>query len=482
MPRLPLLTPPQLWIGLALVSDGVWIWLAFLLGFYLRALAPHSLLPIDVYAGLATLCAVSYWGITAGLGGYSPSRLLSRFDEWVTVLVGLCLAFSLVLAGAFFIRSISLSRLVVGYAGLLSLLGLTITRALLRSMMGWLRAQGYGLRYVLWVGSNPLLIDVLERLDRSPQLGFEVVGQATVQGLLLHQSPPDPQALPAGVEKPIDLPIVTGLKTLGSYLLENPHITEVWFAQPELATMDRLIELQTLPSHRIQVRLLPTILAYLTVNMSLEALDGLPLVTLQDPPLSHWYNRYLKRGLDLMGSALGLICLSPLLLTIALAVKYSSPGPIVYSQDRISLRGKMFKIYKFPTMNLNAEQAGQTGWSLPNDPRRTPLGGILRRFNLDELPQLWNVFKGEMSLVGPRPERPFYVEQFSQEIPKYLDRHLVKTGLTGWAQIHGLRGDTSIARRTQYDLYYVQHWSLLLDLRILASTVWQALRGEINGY
>ncbi len=466
-------TPRHLWLLLVILSDGVWIWSAFLLGYGIRALSPNALLPLDIYQGFATICVLCYWGIEAGLRGYDESKLLSQFDELVLVLVGLCLSFGVVLAGAFFIRSISLSRLVVGYAGLLSFFGLVLTRILLRRLMGRLRARGYGVQSVVWVGHNALLEDVLDRLHRSPQLGFHVVGRVAVD-------------LEEGRHQDLetsdqDLPTVTDLAHLSHYLQIHPQIQEVWFAQPELATAELLFSLQCRGPDRIQIRLLPDILTFLTVNLSLQSLDGVPLLTLKDPPLRYWHNRLLKRGLDILGSLLGLILLGPLFALISLGVRWSSPGPILYRQERISLDGRSFWIYKFRTMQVDAETEQQPGWTRAEDPRRTSIGVLLRRLNLDELPQLWNVLHGEMSLVGPRPERPFYVHQFSQEIPKYLDRHLVKTGMTGWAQIHGLRGDTSIPRRTQYDLYYVQNWSLLLDLRIIFMTLWQGIRGKIEG-
>lgn len=476
----PLLRAPHhLWLVLAILSDGFWIWLAFLLGYGIRALSPHALLPLDIYQGFATVCVLCYWGIEAGLAGYDESKLLSRFDEVVLVLVGLCLAFGVVLAGAFFIRSISLSRLVVGYAGVIAFLGLVVTRILLRRLMGYLRSRGHGIQAVVWVGHNALLEDVLDRLQRSPQLGFRLVGRVEVPV----EVPTDPIELedPWG-KRDLELPIVTDLAHLSHYLQTHPQIQEVWFAQPELATAELLFSLQCRGADRIQIRLLPDILTFLTVNLSLQSLDGVPLLTLNDPPLRYWHNRLLKRGLDICGSLLGLILLGPLFLLISLGVQRSSPGPILYRQERISLDGRSFWIYKFRTMRVDAEIDQTPGWTRSDDPRRTPLGAILRRLNLDELPQLWNVLRGEMSLVGPRPERPYYVHQFSQEIPKYLDRHLVKTGMTGWAQIHGLRGDTSIPRRTQYDLYYVQNWSLLLDLRIIFMTLWQGVQGKIEGY
>ncbi|MEN9225830.1 MAG: sugar transferase [Thermostichus sp. HHBFW_bins_43] len=479
------LDPQRLWVPLACITDGLCIGLAFALAYYLRSLTPHRLLPWDVYAGLGLLTVLSYWGVQAGLGGYSETKRLSRFEEWASVLVGLSCTFGLVLAGAFFIRSVSLSRLVLGYAGLLALLELTLMRAGLRLGMGWLRSQGYGRRQVIWVGSNPILGEVLERLGRSPQLGFEVVawaGEGTdFQGQVSNSEGGDPLAS-SGIDPPfgnVDAIERIELAHLIAYLQSHPTIQEVWFGRPDLATAPLLLSLQALSR---QVRLVPDILAFLTVNLSLQSLDGIPLLTLRDPPLRYAHNRYLKRSMDILGALLGLILLSPLLLGIAALVACSSPGPIFYYQERISLDGRPFWIAKFRTMRVDAEQLEQPGWTRPGDPRRTRIGALLRRTNLDELPQLWNVLKGEMSLVGPRPERPYFVRQFSQEIPKYLDRHLVKTGLTGWAQIHGLRGDTSIARRTQYDLYYVQNWSLWLDLRIIAITLWQGIRGQLAGY
>jgi putative colanic acid biosynthesis UDP-glucose lipid carrier transferase len=494
------LDPHRFWVPLACFGDGFCIWLAFGTGYWLRSLRPHQLLPWDLYAGLGLLTVLSYWGIQAGLGGYSESKRLSRFEEWASLLVGLGSTFGLVLAGAFFIRSVSLSRLVVGYAGLLALLSLTLMRAGLRLGMGWLYSKGYGRRRVIWVGSQSVLAEVLERLGRTPQLGFEVVAWAGVNPVSFEKDelekdekesrsqngdpfqPPHSRTPSRLREQPESFwPTLERLDPghLIAYLQAHPEVQELWFGQPDLATAPLLLSLQALS---VQVRLVPDILAFLTVNLSLQSLDGIPLLTLRDPPLRYVHNRWMKRAVDIVGALLGLLLLSPLFLGIAALVACTSSGPVFYLQERVSLDGHSFWIAKFRTMRVDAEGSAQPGWTRPGDPRRTAIGAFLRRTNLDELPQLWNVLKGEMSLVGPRPERPYFVQQFSQEIPKYLDRHLVKTGLTGWAQIHGLRGDTSIARRTQYDLYYVQNWSLWLDLRILAITLWQGIRGQLAGY
>lgn len=185
----------------------------------------------------------------------------------------------------------------------------------------------------------------------------------------------------------------------------------------------------------------------------------------------------LKRAMDIVGSAVGLVLLSPLMFLIALLIKIDSPGPALFSQERMGLDGKRFYMLKFRTMRVDAEKDGP-GWTRKDDPRRTRVGAILRRTNLDELPQLINVLLGEMSLVGPRPERPIYVEEFRKRIPRYMERHREKAGMTGWAQVNGLRGDTSIEERTKYDLWYIENWSVWLDIKIILLTIWQALTGR----
>ena len=204
-------------------------------------------------------------------------------------------------------------------------------------------------------------------------------------------------------------------------------------------------------------------------------MGGLPLLTIRDVALQGW-KLTLKRSMDVVVSAAALVLFSPFMLLTALLVKLDSPGPVFYVQERMGLDAKPFGMIKFRSMRPNAEDDGP-GWTVEDDPRRTKLGTIMRRFNIDELPQFVNVLLGDMSLVGPRPERPVYVEQFRQSIPRYMDRHREKAGLTGWAQVNGLRGDTSIVERTKYDLWYIENWSLGLDIKILIRTLVQMILG-----
>jgi exopolysaccharide biosynthesis polyprenyl glycosylphosphotransferase len=222
--------------------------------------------------------------------------------------------------------------------------------------------------------------------------------------------------------------------------------------------------------HLIAFNMVPDLFHVLTTSMDVQSLDDIPLLGLGRWPLDHFWNRALKRACDVAGAAVGLVVAAPVMLAAAAAIKRDSPGPIFYHQERCGEKGRTFRLHKLRTMAADAESRTGPVFAAEDDPRRTRVGGFLRRYNLDELPQLWNVLRGEMSLVGPRPERPHFVEQFKEEISRYMWRHVSKPGLTGWAQVNGLRGNTSIEERVKYDLYYLEHWSLAFDLKILLRT------------
>jgi exopolysaccharide biosynthesis polyprenyl glycosylphosphotransferase len=225
----------------------------------------------------------------------------------------------------------------------------------------------------------------------------------------------------------------------------------------------------------VGIRVFPDVFQFMASEVTIGDLGGLPLLTIRDVALQGW-KLTVKRIMDVIISAIGLVLCSPFLLLTAILIKLDSPGPVFYTQERMGLDARPFRIIKFRSMRVDAEKAGP-GWTTPDDPRKTKLGAFIRRFNIDELPQLVNVLVGDMSLVGPRPERPVYVEQFRQIIPRYMDRHREKAGLTGWAQVNGMRGDTSIVERTKYDLWYIENWSIGLDLNILIRTVLQTIFG-----
>jgi Undecaprenyl-phosphate glucose phosphotransferase len=230
----------------------------------------------------------------------------------------------------------------------------------------------------------------------------------------------------------------------------------------------------------VAIHLLPDVYGLASMRGGIEEFEGVPIIHLRESPLYGW-NRVLKRGMDLVIGGLALAALSPLFAVVALAVRLSSPGPLLLRQERMGLDGRAFSMLKFRTMRADAEAESGPVWATPDDARRTRVGAVLRRFSLDELPQLVNVLRGDMSLVGPRPERPVFVESFRRRIPGYMLRHKVKAGMTGWAQINGWRGNTSLEKRIEYDLYYIERWSIGFDLTILVKTLWRGFTNT-NAY
>ena len=227
----------------------------------------------------------------------------------------------------------------------------------------------------------------------------------------------------------------------------------------------------------VHTKFVPDYYNFISTNPYTEDLDGLPVINIRNVPLTNTVNRMIKRLIDIVGSIVALILFSPIMLVVAILVKKSSPGPIIFAQERIGLGNKPFKMYKFRSMGVQDPKKEAKEWTTKNDARVTPVGRVIRKTSLDELPQFWNVLKGDMSLIGPRPERPLFVEKFKEEIPRYMIKHQVRPGITGWAQVNGFRGDTSIRSRIEHDLYYIENWSLGLDIKILFLTFF---KGFIN--
>ena len=263
-------------------------------------------------------------------------------------------------------------------------------------------------------------------------------------------------------------------------IVDERGVDTVFLALPLDAHRTMLTVLQDVGRTVADVRVVPDLLQYITFRAGVEDLDGLPVVHLTQVPLTGWMS-LVKRTLDIGISAAALAALSPALAAIAAAIRLSDGGPVLYRQRRMGLDGRPFDILKFRSMVVGAEEESGPTWASPDDPRRTRLGRFLRRWSLDELPQFLNVFRGEMSLVGPRPERPEFVREFKEKFPQYMLRHRVRAGITGWAQVHGWRGNTSLSKRIEYDLYYIENWSLSLDIKILWMTLRHGLR-QRNAY
>jgi Undecaprenyl-phosphate glucose phosphotransferase len=408
------------------------------------------------YAALFPLVAGVWIAVLSWARAYDARRLLGRGIQIVAVLQAHAIALLAFIALTYFIRDGHYSRLVIIYFGVLGAGGMIGTRLLARHVTDLLRKHGYYRRNVLAVGEGQTLRTLLERIERLPELGVSLVGVVTA---------PDS---PAGVfaDKPI----------LGSYadissVLRAARVDEVLIALPgDGRVLDQL--LHDLKDETLDVRVVPDVSQHVTLGCEVEDFDGLPIVRLNDSPVIGW-GAAAKRATDLLASTLALVVLSPLLLLIALLVKLTSPGPVLYVQERMGLDGRSFRMLKFRSMRVDAEQQSGAVWASKGDNRRTPIGTFLRQTSLDELPQLWNVLCGDMSLVGPRPERPIFVHKFRTEIPHYMLRHKVRAGITGWAQVNGWRGNTSLDRRIECDLFYIRNWSYVLDLKILTMTLWK---------
>ncbi len=455
----------QLFEHLMLLGDLVVVGGIWLLAYYLRFYGG----PIPVYKGIPPfrvyllLLAVilPIWAVAfKAFGLYRPRRISSRLREILDIAKASTFSILVLVTVTFFLRQYEFSRLVFLYFWILSTTAVSFMRGAFRELLRFARRKGYNLRYALVVGVGRTAQALVEKLMSHPELGLQIVGFLSE----------DPGLV--GSE-------VRGLKVVGSYhdvsrVVMEKGIDQVFIALP-FESSHRVGEvLKALGDQPLDIKVVPDLQQYVTLRGGVEDFEGLPIISLQESPLYGW-NLVFKRAFDLVFSTLALLLTAPLMLVIALLIRLTSPGPIFYRQERMGLDGRVFTMLKFRTMRADAEEESGPVWAVRDDPRRTRVGAFLRRTSLDELPQLINVLKGEMSLVGPRPERPVFIEAFRRQIPRYMLRHKMKAGMTGWAQVNGWRGNTSLEKRIEYDLYYIEHWSLLFDLKILGLTLWKGL-------
>ena len=387
---------------------------------------------------------------------YRPRRISSRLSEvWDMVKANTVSVLALA-AVAFFVRDAEFSRLVFAYFWALNITLLCLLRWTYREVLRFLRRRNYNLRYVLVIGAGDLAKEVIGRFKHHPELGMNVVGCLTRRSEKIGQS-------------------VEGAAIIGTYdtlatVLAERIVDQVFLALPADAQSEINIIMEVLSKYPVDIRVVPDVSQYLMLRSEAEMFDGLPILTLQASPLYGW-SLVIKRGMDIGLCTSALIVVFPLMIAIAIAIRWSSPGPIFYRQVRKGLDGQSFSMLKFRSMRVDAEKETGAVWTANDDDRRTAIGKLLRRTSLDELPQCFNVLKGDMSLVGPRPERPELIDQCRKGIPTYILRQKMKAGMTGWAQVHGWRGQTSLQKRVEYDLYYIEHWTPWLDLKIIAMTM-----------
>ena len=464
-------------VALYLAGDVLATLIAFLLAWYVRfdlQVPPLTkgvpefqkyLLMLPVV--LALWPAVFYFH-----GLYQSRRDRSRVDEALLILFAVAFAMLLVSGLQAWYRPtvetgapFTFSRAFMMLFGALNVILLNAARVTTRHILQRRRLAGHNLQRILVAGAGALGKEITYKILAHRELGFEVIGFL------------DDDRSKVG-RKYLDVPVLGTLKDLED-VLARYRVDQLYVALPPEAHRKMMKLMDSVSRHCVDVKLVPDVLQYATLSATLEDLDGLPVINLSQVPLRGW-NSLVKRTMDVVMASLALAVLLPFLPLVAWLIWREDHGPIFYRQERMGLDGKPFMMLKFRSMRVDAESSTGPVWAIRDDPRRTAFGSFLRRWSLDELPQIWNVLKGDMSIVGPRPERPTFVHEFKHKVPDYMLRHRVKSGITGWAQVHGWRGNTSIKKRIQYDLYYIQNWSILLDFKIL----WMTMRSGLwhNAY
>ncbi len=419
---------------------------------------------IHVYTKLLPLVAFVFPIAFALQGLYRTRPSRRRGEELLAVMAGTAIGFVFLSGVLLWMRPEGVehgySRATLAIFVACEIAFVSLLRTIVRLVIRAVRRSGRNVERVLIAGNGELARAVAARLSKHREIGLIVVGYVA-----------------NGTEGEID-----GLERLGDIseiepIIEEHAIDHVYVALPKESQSDMMQLLDHLVRHLVSISVVPDLLQYMALRSRVEDLDGLPTINLSDTPL-HGLSVGLKRVFDLVAGSIALILVSPLMALVALLIRLEDKGPVFYRQERMGLDGRAFEILKFRSMRVDAEAASGAVWADKDDPRRTRIGSFIRAWSIDELPQLWNVIRGEMSLVGPRPERPNFVEQFRDEYPHYMLRHKVRAGMTGWAQVHGWRGNTSIRMRIEHDLYYIENWSMLLDVKILFLTVMKGLRSE----
>ena len=443
----------NLFNGINIVSDGVITYLMLPLAFWLRfSVLPGGIVsvPMQYYLILGLFFSLVQVFVFAAFGLYQPHRHVRLRTELPQLTAASMLNLLLLLGWLFLRHADNYSRELLIIYYILSFGLLSAKRIVMRKTLWYLRKRGYNLKHVVIVGGGDTAKRYLKVIQDDLDYGYRAIGYIADRE--------------------------TDINT--QYLGRFEEATEILdgLKPDEVISAVDIEDFQSTPQiidaceHTgCKLMLIPFYLDYISTKPQFDNLDGIPMLNIRRIPLDNWANAFMKRLMDIVGSGLLLILTSPVMLICAIGVRLSSPGPIFFAQDRVGRNKKIFKMYKFRSMRVNDEE--DTAWSSNTDERRTKFGSFIRKYSLDEFPQFWNVFIGDMSLVGPRPELPHFVNQFKDEVPLYMVKHQVRPGITGWAQVNGFRGDTSIKGRIEHDIYYIENWSLLFDIKILLITV-----------
>jgi len=447
---------------LYILADMAVIQLSFLLAWFLKFesdwITHEDPLPMEVYWGWSLIYGMIAISIGIMVGLYTTTRKKRFADDVIKIVQTHFIGLFVLLSVMFFVKQIDISRSYLAIYMVGNVFFILFYRYYVKRILKAFRQKGYNKQFMLILGAGSLGRQFYENLKNYPDLGYEVVG------FLDDYRKWDEE------EEAHYRPILGTLNELEE-TLNRLMIDEVILALP-LDAHDKYPRIINLCEKAgVRTMIIPDFFDYLPARPYFDNFAGMPMINVRDIPLDVAANRLFKRTFDILFSLAAIILTSPVMLAVAIGVRLTSPGPVIFRQERVGLNRRTFYMYKFRSMKVLPPGTEDTGWSTKDDPRRTKFGTFIRRTSLDELPQFFNVLLGHMSVVGPRPERPYFVDQFREEIPKYMVKHHVRPGITGWAQSNGLRGDTSIEERIKHDIFYIENWSLLFDIKIIFRTI-----------
>lgn len=447
---------------LHLLMDAVVVAVSYLLAWYIKFCTIFAdtepgagALDMETYFSFLYFVVPEYIILYYFFNLYAPKRATRRKYELEGIIKANAVGIVFFIVFLYMIKQQDFSRFMMGAFFVINIVFAAVYRTLIRNLLLYFRKKGYNLKYILLIGYSRAAEEYITRINANPQWGY------VVRGIL-------DDRIPSGT-------IYKGVRVVGRianirYILPENSLDEIAITLA-LKDYDRLEAIVDLcEKSGVHTKFIPDYNSLVPSHPYTEDLMGLPVINIRYVPLTNTLNWVSKRAVDITGALAGIVISSPIMLLAALAVRFTSRGPVIFKQERVGLHNKTFQMYKFRTMEMQKASAEEKAWTVKDDPRVTGIGKFLRSTSLDELPQLFNILVGEMSLVGPRPERPQFVEKFKEEIPRYMIKHQVRPGLTGWAQINGYRGDTSIRKRVKYDLYYIENWTMGMDFKIMFLT------------
>ncbi len=452
---------------LQVVIDAFVIALSYFLAWVIKFYVPFlndnvGRLPFRVYMSALLFIVPGYLILNYAFNLYTPKRIQGRRLELSNIIKANTIGMFLFVGALYLVKQIDFSRHVIVIFYVVNIFLETVSRNLIRLGLRQMRSRGYNQKHVLLVGYSRAAEEYIDRILANPQWGYKV------RGIL-------DDHIEAGTE-------YKGIKVLGRIanlmvILPQNHLDEIaiTLGLNEYYRLEQIVAL--CEKSGVHTKFILDYNRIIPTKPYTEDILGLPVINIRYVPLSNTFNALIKRIMDLGGALAAIVLFSPVMLFSVIMIKITSPGPLIYKQERVGLHNRNFMMYKFRSMDVQPPEEEKKAWTVKDDPRVTNFGKFMRKTSIDELPQLFNVLRGEMSLVGPRPERPFFVEKFREEIPRYMIKHQVRPGLTGWAQVNGYRGNTSIRKRIEYDLYYIENWTIGLDIKILFLTVF---KGFVN--